>query len=129
VQGRRSKHDLPSWVPDWNFPYASHVLGHEKDPSKRQYKASLGQIANVVFKIDPEPLVVEGKVFDRVLKVGLPYNIDGDVVAILLGSSVPFILREQGTQFTLVGECYVHGVMKGEMLEDPSAGLETLCII
>jgi hypothetical protein len=54
---------------------------------------------------------------------------DGDVVAILLGSSVPFILREQGTQFTLVGECYVHGVMKGEMLEDPSAGLETLCII
>ncbi|KAN0102765.1 HET domain containing protein [Hyaloscypha variabilis] len=231
VQGTRSKHDLPSWVPDWSFPYACHVLGHEKDPSKRPYKASLGQIANVIFKVDPETLVVEGKVFDRVLKVGLAYNIDGDsppsslrqwesmvspsdiytdasaaftdtlianppytapnpflrlypswrrrnysdqelsmqemseatifqeqviracngrsffvtqkgrmglgpiemtdgdVVAILLGGSVPFILREQGTQFTLVGECYVHGVMKGEMLEDPSVGLETLCII
>ena len=51
----------------------------------------------------------------------------GDRVAVLLGSDVPFIIREadpdtldptmpvpHDTKFKLVGECYVHGLMQGQ---------------
>lgn len=45
--------------------------------------------------------------------------ITGDVCCILLGSDVPFILRPVGSQgvYRLVGECYVHGVMRGEIVD------------
>lgn len=43
---------------------------------------------------------------------------DGDVVVVLDGGKTPFVLRpsrsEEG-QWTLVGECYVHGLMSGEV--------------
>ena len=52
---------------------------------------------------------------------------EGDWVAVLLGSDVPFVIREadpdsldptkpvpHDTRFKLVGECYVHGLMQGQ---------------
>jgi hypothetical protein len=39
----------------------------------------------------------------------------GDLVAILEGFSMPFILRERGEEFEVVGDCYVHGIMDGEL--------------
>ncbi len=39
-----------------------------------------------------------------------------DVVCILYGGIVPFILRKQGEQYELVGECYTHGIMDGEAM-------------
>jgi hypothetical protein len=47
-------------------------------------------------------------------------------MAVLLGGSVPFVLRRVKTHFTLVGECYVHGVMKGEAIQE--GNLEMICI-
>ncbi|KAJ8116079.1 hypothetical protein OPT61_g2429 [Boeremia exigua] len=42
----------------------------------------------------------------------------GDLVCILHGASVPFILRQTtGGKFQLVGECYMHGIMYGEALQ------------
>lgn len=39
----------------------------------------------------------------------------GDVVCVLFGGKMPFCLRPWGEgQYLLVGECYVHGLMKGE---------------
>ena len=38
----------------------------------------------------------------------------GDQVSILLGEQVPFILRKRRDHYTLVGEAYIHGIMKGE---------------
>lgn len=40
----------------------------------------------------------------------------GDSIAILLGCSTPMVLRETGGGWQLVGECYVHGAMQGELL-------------
>ena len=40
-----------------------------------------------------------------------------DLVCVLLGGEMPFILRPKGNYYTLVGECYVHGIMDGEVLE------------
>ncbi|KAF2810809.1 HET-domain-containing protein [Mytilinidion resinicola] len=38
----------------------------------------------------------------------------GDVVCILLGGDVPYLLRKCGESYILVGEAYVHGIMYGE---------------
>jgi hypothetical protein len=249
VQGARSPHNLPSWVPDWSYPRLADVLGHEKTLSIRPYKANGASIANVNFGRDqyfllhdlqnliknpemlmdslghqlqdPEILVAKGILVDKVDQVGLMYSINdeinistlrqweymakslprnpteadthlafvntliaypaydkpsvfarfypawhtttfgdqapdasaaifqdqlnkvchgrcffvtdkghmglgppemgkGDLVAVLLGGSVPFILREEGQeQYTLVGESYVYGFMNGEALGSP----------
>ncbi|RDW87984.1 hypothetical protein BP6252_00016 [Coleophoma cylindrospora] len=42
----------------------------------------------------------------------------GDVVCILYGGKVPFVLRPQRGFYTLVGECFVFGLMNGEALEE-----------
>ena len=42
-----------------------------------------------------------------------------DKVAILYGGKTPYVLRPVGDDFEFVGESYVHGLMKGEALEDP----------
>ncbi|KAF2970139.1 hypothetical protein GQX73_g3440 [Xylaria multiplex] len=41
----------------------------------------------------------------------------GDRIALLLGCSVPMVLREKKDGWVVIGECYVHGVMDGEVLE------------
>ena len=42
----------------------------------------------------------------------------GDLVCILKGATVPFVLRRQaaGKRYVLVGECYCHGIMYGEAM-------------
>ncbi|KAF4335796.1 het-domain protein [Fusarium beomiforme] len=39
----------------------------------------------------------------------------GDQICILQGALVPFVLRPCGDGYILVGDCYVHGMMLGEM--------------
>ena len=42
----------------------------------------------------------------------------GDLVAIIMGADVPFVLRSTGVgTYELVGDCYIHGIMDGEALE------------
>ncbi|KAH7400203.1 hypothetical protein BKA64DRAFT_477296 [Cadophora sp. MPI-SDFR-AT-0126] len=42
----------------------------------------------------------------------------GDVVAMLFGGNVPYILRPVDNHYILVGECYVHGIMNGEPVRE-----------
>ena len=53
-------------------------------------------------------------------KIGLGPTVlrDGDLCCVLFGAQVPFILRSTGDKYKLVGEAYVHGVMKGEAMVD-----------
>lgn len=43
----------------------------------------------------------------------------GDQIGVLLGVHVPFVVRPWGTSgsFQLIGECYVHGIMDGEVIQ------------
>ncbi|KAF1841820.1 putative heterokaryon incompatibility protein 6, OR allele, partial [Cucurbitaria berberidis CBS 394.84] len=46
----------------------------------------------------------------------------GDVVALIRGSQVPFVLRRQDQisgRYQVVGEAYVDGIMDGEAARDP----------
>lgn len=48
----------------------------------------------------------------------------GDIVCILVGGRAPFILRATAKGgHHLVGECYVHGIMDGEALDDGGTAL------
>jgi hypothetical protein len=46
----------------------------------------------------------------------------GDVVCILLGGSIPYILRPKGKQYLLVDEAYAPGLMDGEGLAAVNQG-------
>lgn len=55
---------------------------------------------------------------------------EGDVVSLLSGSRVPFVLRRyeihpdyEGAEehFHLIGECYLHGAMEGELFLEEGA--------
>jgi Heterokaryon incompatibility protein (HET) len=55
----------------------------------------------------------------------------GDIVCVLFGAQVPFILRRKDSRYQLVGESYVHGIMHGEaikMLEDCELEKQTFSI-
>jgi hypothetical protein len=46
----------------------------------------------------------------------------GDVVCVLYGATVPYILRPQNGHYILIGEAYVHGAMLGEAMEKLQQG-------
>jgi hypothetical protein len=77
VQRPSSMENLPSWVPDWSRSCDTEVLGHKND-SVRPYKACLGTASNAVFMCDPETLLVGGRLFDTVSRVGPVYKMGSE---------------------------------------------------
>jgi hypothetical protein len=53
----------------------------------------------------------------------------GDLVCILFGGLIPYVLRPNGEQFIFLGECYVHGIMNGEALEEGQKRARTFSIV
>ena len=56
------------------------------------------------------------------------YDTDkGDLLVMLEGFAMPFVLRPKGDKFVIIGDCYIHGIMDGELACVPEAkfGLET----
>jgi hypothetical protein len=42
---------------------------------------------------------------------------EGDEIAILLGAGIPFVIRKgEHGRYSIVGDCYIHGIMEGEAL-------------
>lgn len=46
----------------------------------------------------------------------------GDIICILLGCSTPLLVRPFDGRYKLIGECYVHGIMKGECIDQLEHG-------
>lgn len=66
--------------------------------------------------------------------VGHPNTRVGDIVAILLGCSIPVLLRpcENGDTYTLIGECFVSGIMYGELMtlyEEGKMPMREFCLV
>ena len=52
----------------------------------------------------------------------------GDMVVIIHGNQVPFVVRQHGDYWKLIGDCYIHGVMQGEAMVDGHDTVQlTLC--
>ncbi|KAF5609078.1 heterokaryon incompatibility het-6 [Fusarium subglutinans] len=68
----------------------------------------------------------DGRVFARSKKgyyvLGPSALQAGDIICVLFGCKVPFCLRRVEERYLLVGECYVHGLMKGEAMRMPAEG-------
>lgn len=47
---------------------------------------------------------------------------EGDILCVLFGGSVPYVLRAEGEFYRLVGECYVHDLMNGEAIASMEKG-------
>ncbi|OMP88004.1 Heterokaryon incompatibility protein 6, OR allele [Diplodia seriata] len=66
------------------------------------------------------------KTDNGLIGLGPDYLSEGDEVWDLVGGDVPFLLRQEssdsdhgaGRHYRLVGECYVHGIMSGELWKD-----------
>lgn len=46
----------------------------------------------------------------------------GDVIAVVWGCDFPIVLRPCGDEYRVLGECYVHGLMGGEVFDYEKAG-------
>jgi hypothetical protein len=46
----------------------------------------------------------------------------GDIVCVLCGSEVPLLLRRYGDEYVLIGECFVQGLMDGEIIDEFKKG-------
>ena len=47
---------------------------------------------------------------------------EGDIIAVLYGCNSPVVLRPCEDKFYVIGECYVDGVMDGELMEAKKRG-------
>ncbi|KAL2126231.1 hypothetical protein VTI74DRAFT_1378 [Chaetomium olivicolor] len=66
--------------------------------------------------------------------LGPPNTTEGDRVCVFTGGSMPFLVRDAGDRevrcvglracHQLIGDCYVHGVMDGEVMGNPVSGHE-----
>lgn len=48
--------------------------------------------------------------------IGPPGMRQGDSICVFLGGNVPWVVRQDGHEYELIGECYVHGIMDGEFM-------------
>jgi len=127
---------LPSVIPD---RYSRHrpdpIFEFEvtdAHPRERAFKAAERKVR--VTRLDTDAKDAAGKVGREKYALGRRFFImggegymglapplaeKGDIIAVLLGSDVPFVLRPvEGTaSFRLVGEAHVQGIMDGEIME------------
>jgi len=54
-------------------------------------------------------------------------TVEGDVISIFKGGKYPFVLRRESLGWSLIGECYIYGMMQGEMFDEEE--VEKLMII
>lgn len=58
----------------------------------------------------------------KTIGIGPVNLVEGDVIAVLFGGGVPYILRPQNRQYEFIGESYVLGLADGQALEEWHAG-------
>ncbi|MCJ1460505.1 hypothetical protein MMC28_010887 [Mycoblastus sanguinarius] len=60
--------------------------------------------------------------------LGHPRMQPGDKVCVFMGGAVPWVIRQEGEEYVLIGECYVHGLMDGEAMRTERLPVQDLVI-
>lgn len=108
---------LPAWP--WIMaltPYNIAVLFSRAFLTRRDY-AGLFRIGD--FTSNPNHAFVMNR---RIIRTSAGYiglapaaTRCGDAVALFKGARVPFLIREKGDRWEIIGEGYIHGIMEGEV--------------
>jgi hypothetical protein len=115
-------HDLPSTSGLRPF-FSSPDNGFPKFPDSFDFSQALKTEAHFGLKFDSQ--TVNRCYFSTSRKfIGLgPRGAkEGDLVCVLFGSNVPFVLRKHDGKYILIGEAYVHGYMDGEAMDEVEVG-------
>jgi hypothetical protein len=59
--------------------------------------------------------------------IGSSFVQTGDLIVVLTGATLPFIVRPEGDKFAFLGECYCDGIMDGEIVG--KRDIETITLI
>jgi hypothetical protein len=106
---------------DWLEHRTNHKLGDEPSPALANINDYEG-IHLLRFELALREAVHNRRFFitsDSGMGLGLDTMHENDRIALFLGAQVPFLIRQsEGNVYTLVGECYVHGIMDGEAMQD-----------
>ena len=60
--------------------------------------------------------------------IGPPGMRIDDLICVFLGGAVPWIVRQEGGEYVLVGECYVHGIMDGEFMKTEDLPVQDIIV-
>lgn len=98
------------------------ALGKDMTPERRQELEENSKGGNATqFLEDVNRIATERMFFithEARIGIGPQYMKEDDECWILAGATVPFILRKaKGGRYKLLGEAYVHGVMRGEIVK------------
>ena len=52
----------------------------------------------------------------------------GDLVCLLAGGAIPWVIRQDGDDYILIEECYVHGVMDGEVMQTEKIPIQDIVL-
>ena len=116
-----SRSQILRWHP---IKWAQFYWYLQKDP--RQIYEEIGRVNDAI------ACIAGGRAFVSTSKERLGWVHEscqsGDLVVIIHGKNVPFIVRRHGEYWKLIGNCYIHGVMQGEaMVEGHEMVQLTLC--
>ncbi|KAK3675071.1 hypothetical protein LTR78_005005 [Recurvomyces mirabilis] len=132
LAGLHANEVWPSWVVDWSIDprFCRDKLIERPSQYKAGFVGGRGRL-HVSRSDDGRTLVVRGLMVghvqsdylavlasDQISSLGTrqyPACVE-DLVRILLGCSMPFVLRKDGDRLRLVDECRISGYMKGEAL-------------
>ncbi|VUC31794.1 unnamed protein product [Clonostachys rosea] len=118
----------------WNFiqweldPDANKDEASERDSTIKLNYSSTTRDSILLLTMGTKFCVTESGRFGQIPLNSKP----GDRICVLVGGEVPFVLRPTGSgTYTVLGECYVDGVMDGEALQEAAASgipLETILL-
>jgi Heterokaryon incompatibility protein (HET) len=105
---------------DYRAKFLSSFTDWELDEGQKLPAAAWAEVSKTIGQIiESKDLFVTTKGYLGLSQEGFRV---GDAVCIFLGGEVPFLLREEMApnygSFQFLSECYVHGVMDGEVLRD-----------
>ncbi|KAH7089903.1 heterokaryon incompatibility protein-domain-containing protein [Paraphoma chrysanthemicola] len=95
-------------------------LHHMQIPSPR-FPSEMQSHCSLMFSQYATSATRNKKLFRTVkgyIGLGPPGMVEGDKICIIFGCKVPLLLREVDGNYILVGECYVFGMMQGEMTKE-----------
>jgi hypothetical protein len=85
-------------------------------------------VADTLHLRDPEKTGQLFKTGNHYLGYGPRGVASGDILCVLLGFDAPVLIRRYGDKYRYVGPCYVHGMMKGEIIDQYQSGTSNLKI-